>query len=61
MIGLGLAVLAPVLVAVLRVEAVRRRRAGEREAEEHALWSGRLVAEHREQRRTPSPLGWPVP
>lgn len=60
MIGLVLAVLATGLVAVLRVEAVRRRRESEHEAEEHALWSGRLVAEHREQRRTPSPLGWPA-
>jgi hypothetical protein len=59
--GLVLTVLSPVLVAVLRVEAVRRRREGERDDEEHARWSGRLVAEHREQRRTPSPLGWPAP
>lgn len=60
MIGVVLAVLAPVLVVVPRVEAARRRRADEREASEHALWSGRLVAEYREQRRTPSPLGWPA-
>lgn len=61
MIGLVLAVVVPVLVSVPRVEAARRRRVDEHEAEEHALWSGRLVAEHREQRRTPSPLGWPGP